>query len=144
MKVRTQRLTLKIEQGFTLIEVLIAAVILFSALSLTAELFKVSSFSSTKASNTTTFYQVHPAALASIKLEVKISAHKNLGEDLNGTLRILGIDYVWQANLLSLLPPAPDLNRVEEENARFGLYQVEVNASKETKKQHFVFLVATW
>ena len=131
-------------KGFTLIEVMIAAVILFSALALSAELFKTSSFSADKAANSSRFCQINPAAMSSIKLALKESAFKDKGKDFNGETLLFGIRYQWKASLINILPPPLYQGDLSQGEARFALYNVDVIALKNSKSQRFSFEVATW
>jgi prepilin-type N-terminal cleavage/methylation domain-containing protein len=135
---------MKSNKGFTLIEVLIAAVILFSALALTAELFKASSFSSEKAYRSALFNQVHPAAVSAIKLQLKEKVRNSSIETSRGTVTIFGIVYSWNATILSIKPPAFYQGDIALGKPRFGLYNVDVTATWKQKEQTFSFEVATW
>jgi prepilin-type N-terminal cleavage/methylation domain-containing protein len=144
MKINQYSSLISKNQGFTLIEVMISAIILFSALALSAELFKASSFSADKAARSAQFYQVHPVAMAAIKLDLKEQAYNKPQTDFSGQMMLFGINYQWQARQVSLAKPAvsQESNRVVV--PRFGLYDVDVNAEKINKNQQFSFQVATW
>ncbi len=144
MKIKLLSKQLKNKRGFTLIEVMIAAVILFAALAISAELFKVSSFSADKAAKSAQFYQIHPAAMSAIKLDLKEQAYKEPKINFSGNVLLFGIRYQWQAKQLSLASPALYQGDVSVGEPRFGLYSVEVSAQKLNKIQNFSFQVATW
>lgn len=136
----------KTSSGFTLIEVLIAAVILFSALAITAELYSASSLSAQKASNKAHFYQINPIAITSIKAGIRqLSENRKLTE-FSGELSISGIHYQWQANRIAFKPRAPDYDDFEPPKAQFGIFQVDVVAQNTIteKGDVFQFEVATW
>jgi prepilin-type N-terminal cleavage/methylation domain-containing protein len=132
--------------GFTLIEVLIAAVILFSALAITAELYSASSLSSQKASSKAHFYQINPMAITAIKTEIRqLSENRKLTE-LSSALAISGIHYQWQAQRIAFEPRAPDFDDFSPPKPQFGLFEVVVIAQniKTEKVDEFQFKVATW
>ncbi len=132
--------------GFTLIEVLIAAVILFSALAVTAELYSASSLSAQKAGNKAHFYQINPIAITAIKTEIRgLSENRKLAE-FSSELNISGIHYQWQAQRVAFEPRAPEFDDNMPPKAQFGLFQVAVIAqNKQTEKlDEFKFKVATW
>jgi prepilin-type N-terminal cleavage/methylation domain-containing protein len=132
--------------GFTLIEVLIAAVILFSALAITAELYSASSLSAQKASNKAHFYQINPIAITAIKTEIRqLSENRKLTE-LSSELTISGIHFQWQAQRIAFKSRAPDSEDFQPPRAQFGLFQVVVIAknTQTEKSDEFRFKVATW
>jgi prepilin-type N-terminal cleavage/methylation domain-containing protein len=132
--------------GFTLIEVLIAAVILFSALAITAELYSASSLLAQKASNKAHFYQINPIAIAAIKTEIRqLSENRKLAE-LSSDLTISGIHYRWQAQRIAFEPRASDYDDFTPPSPQFGLFEVNVIARRKQaiKTETFQFRAATW
>lgn len=131
--------------GFTLIEVLIASVILFSALAITAELYNASSLSATKASEKAHIYQNSPIAVSSIKAKISSLAENRKITEFSDELIINGVKFTWHAQrekfsartlyLEDIIPPAP----------KFGLFKVTVQAIYGAQKTtEFTFKVATW
>ena len=132
--------------GFTLIEVLIAAVILFSALAITAELYSASSLSAQKASNKAHFYQINPVAITAIKTEVRSLSENRKLTELASEFSISGIHYQWQAQRTAFKPRAPDYDDFSPPKPQFGLFQVSVTGKNTLtgKIDQFQFRVATW
>lgn len=141
----------KSSSGFTLIEVLIAAVILFSALAITAELYSASSLSANKASSKANFYQISPIAISAIKAEIRQISKDRRQSEFSSELSISGIHYQWQAHRIEFKPRAPDYDDFEPPHPQFGLFEVNViaqeiflTANSAAKSSEFQFKVATW
>lgn len=132
------------QKGFTLIEVMIAAVILFAAIAVTSELYKNSILVAEKTSDTVEFYQTHPAAISAIKSDLLEQYKRAKSAELSGTILVMGISYQWQANRVSFDARAPDLVDGQQGSRRFSYYNVEVNAVKEKKTQQFTFEASAW
>jgi len=134
--------------GFTLIEVLIASVILFSALAITAELYSASSLSAQKASEKARFYQISPIAMNAIKSEVRQLSEDRRLSQFSSEFSISGVSYSWQAERVAFVARATDYNDIEPPREQFGLFLVNVLAT--TKKNNmnkstgFQFKVTTW
>ncbi len=149
MRLSSYRLNHSIRQqsaGFTLIEVLIAAVILFSALAITAQLYSASSLSAQKASNKAHFYQINPIAITTIKAEIRQLTENRKLTELSSEFTISGIHYQWQAQRTAFEARAPDYDDLAPPKPQFGLFQVNVigkNTLSE-KVDEFQFRVASW
>ena len=135
---------MKNNSGFTLIEVLIASLILFSSLALIAELFSSSLLTSNKASETTKLYQVSPAAITSIKSQIRSSKERENKQAFSGTVIVQGVVFDWQASLISLKRPPTFLGDIGSMPEIFGRYNVSVIAHLDEKLVPFEFEVATW
>jgi len=132
-------------KGFTLIEVLISAVILFSALAITAELYSVSSFSVNKATEKALVAQINPIALSSIKAEIhRLSENKQLTE-FSDELNISNINYSWQASRKKFAARAMMPDETIPPEPQFGLFDVIVFAHyQDNRAVEFTFKVSTW
>ncbi|MBU2891945.1 prepilin-type N-terminal cleavage/methylation domain-containing protein [Colwellia sp. D2M02] len=131
-------------QGFTLIEVLIAAIILFASIALVAELFSASSLSSKKAIRVAEYNQAVPLINRIIKSEIQSKAVDLSLSSFSGELLAFGVDFQWQAERISLLSPPlePDSNVARA--ATFGLFNVTVFTQHNDVKGEYTFAVATW
>ena len=133
-------------KGFTLIEVLISAVILFSALAITAELYAASSLTAQKASEKAHFYQISPIAISAIKSQLRKLSEDRKQAQFSSELNISGILYTWQAQRIAFKARAPDFDDIEPPRQQFGLFLVNVLASTKqntNKTTEFQFKVAT-
>jgi len=131
-------------KGFTLVEVLISAIILFSALALAAEMYSASTFSAKKSAKSARFFQIHPAVISAIKLELRAQSKDRNKTSITGELNIYGISYIWQSERISFLAKPKEADTNIENEPQFGVFQVKVQALKEAKKHEFSFQVATW
>ncbi|MDO6444336.1 prepilin-type N-terminal cleavage/methylation domain-containing protein [Colwellia sp. 1_MG-2023] len=136
---------LKQSNGFTLIEVLIASVILFTALALTAELYNSSSLSANKITENARVSQASIVAVQAIKSDLrKLAENRKLSEHV-GELTINGIYFQWQATREKFNSRAMELSDAEPPRNQFSLFNVSVNVqSKQSPRQPFSFKVVTW
>ncbi|WP_053910120.1 PilW family protein [Pseudoalteromonas sp. SW0106-04] len=132
------------EKGFTLIEVLVASVILFASLALISDLFRGSMLTADKAANNADFYQTHPAAISAIKTSLRDKFDRRDAKPLSGEVYIFGIIYKWQAEPIKYESRQRFFDDPENLPARFAIYRVQVIASKNSKEQHFSFEVSAW
>lgn len=135
---------MKCVKGFTLIEVLIAAIILFTSLAIIADIFKGSTLLANKASETARMYQVHPTAISAIKSQLKDKVKVTKAADANGQIIIFGVEYNWQAQRIVFNSPPPDSISGAEYPNVYGVYDVTVEAKLGEKIQDFTFKAATW
>jgi prepilin-type N-terminal cleavage/methylation domain-containing protein len=131
--------------GFTLIEVLIAAVILFTALALTAELYNASSLSANKITKSAKLFQSNIIALQAIKSDLRRLAENRRINEHSGELIINGINYQWQAVREKFSSRSAELSDSEPPRNQFSLFSISVLPQvKEKKYSAFSFKVTTW
>lgn len=135
----------QINKGFTLIEVLIAAVILFTALALTAELYNASSLTANKITESAKFSQSSVVAVQAIKSDLRKLAENRKLTEHSGQVLISGITFQWQAVREKFESRAMELSDAEPPHKQFSLFNVNVTAQvKEKAFPPFNFKVATW
>ncbi|QUI69707.1 prepilin-type N-terminal cleavage/methylation domain-containing protein [Pseudoalteromonas piscicida] len=127
-------------KGFTLIEVLIAAIILFSSIALVSQLFKSALVFSSKAAEVAQFYQLAPSLVTSIKSELRLVASTKEA-NYEGKVELLGERFNWQARRI-LFNNEQGREDFFKKNQRFAVYNVMVTGSK--ANEQFEFEVATW
>lgn len=133
------------KNGFTLIEVLIAAIILFSSIGLIAQLFSASSLAANKASNNTQFYQYAGLAIDSIKTEVRFQYKQDkLMRNTFGELTIGDITFEWQAVLLDKFAPPQPFDETEPPEAVFARYRVAMGVKNTNKVLQESFEMIAW
>ncbi|WP_462180719.1 prepilin-type N-terminal cleavage/methylation domain-containing protein [Pseudoalteromonas gelatinilytica] len=131
-------------KGFTLLEVLIAAIILFTALALASEIFKSATLSTDIAVKNAKYFQVTPSAITAIKFDLRNKVKNRNISEANGELELFGIYYSWQAHReVFNSPPTDELSDFSERN-RFSIYNVEVLSKNADRERTFTFKVATW
>jgi prepilin-type N-terminal cleavage/methylation domain-containing protein len=135
---------MKNSKGFTLIEVLIASIILFSSIAIIAELFSASSLSSKKAIKVAEYNQALPMINRIIKADIQSQSKQLSISSIDGELFAFGIDFTWTAERISLLSPPlePDSDLLRP--PRFGLFNVRVSTQQFNVKGEYTFAVATW
>jgi len=131
-------------KGFTLIEVLIAAIILFSALALISDIFKSAMLSSSKAVINSQYYQITPSAISAIKANLREEVNGKNIQAAEGTVILFDINYHWEANRVSFKAPASSEIDDFTPAPRFSVYDVQVVAKQYDKQRNFSFEVATW
>lgn len=135
---------MKNNSGFTLIEVLIAAIILFTALALISDIYKSASLSASKAVSNAKYYQITPAAITAIKTSLREKVKAKDIPEVQGEILIFEITYFWQATRVVFnSAPTEEFADFEQQN-RFSIYDVKVTAKFEGKERLFLFKVATW
>ncbi|AQP99418.1 hypothetical protein B0W48_06140 [Pseudoalteromonas aliena] len=135
---------MKSNKGFTLIEVLIAAIILFSALALISDIFKSAMLSSNKTIVNARYYQVTPSAITAIKTNLRKSVKAQNIPAIDGEVLLFDINYQWQANRIIFNGQPVDTFDEFEQRDRFSIYEVDVTALFDNRERHFSFEVATW
>lgn len=132
-------------KGFTLIEVLIAATILFISVSAMTLVYRTASISSITASKNVSFSGSVGLILNTIKSEVRGS---NATSPQSGSGHIAGTDYSWQTELVSKSAP-PSRFDVDSGNwvtppDRFYLWKVELKINNESKEKNYNFKEISW
>ena len=135
---------MKCDNGFTLVEVLIAALILFTSLAIIADIFKSSTLLAEKAAETARMYQVHPTAVSAIKTQLRDAVRESKAVSINGSVLIFGITYEWRAERYIFNAPPPDSLTGAQYPNLYGVYEVIVESKYKGKVQDFTFKAASW
>jgi len=132
-------------KGFTLVEVLIAAVILFSALSITAELYNSSSLIANKVIDNSRLAQASSIAIQSIKADLRLLSEQRGLSEHSGNVLVMGINFQWTANREKFSSRAIELSDIEPPRNQFSIFLVNVVPTlNERNYQSFSFKVITW
>ncbi|WP_286233248.1 PulJ/GspJ family protein [Thalassotalea sediminis] len=131
-------------EGFTLIEVLIAAIILFSSISLVAEIYSSSSIASKKSIQRVNFFQSMSLANKRINFDLRAMAEDKRSTSFSGSFEILKVSYKWNATReLFLAPPYDDYSEINWP-AKFGFFNVQVTAAQQSFNRNYELKVVTW
>lgn len=133
---------MKANKGFTLIEVLIAAIILFSSLAITAQLFSASSLSADKAANAAQYYQSAELVITNIKSQLRERFEDTRQTEYNGITNVFGYQYEWHATVQEKITPPQSIDDDTPPVPRYPVFLVEVELSQANKK--FQFKVVAW
>jgi len=86
--------------GFTLIEVLVASVILFASIATVSMIYRGAFISSEKANNHMVISGVLPATLANMRADIREQGNSNKTQ-LSDSGNTWSVDYKWTAKLIS-------------------------------------------
>ena len=132
------------EAGFTLIEVLIAATILFTVLAVASETYRNALLASAKAETVVEMLTPLPLITSSIRNQLRT----NPVERLQGAAELLGVEYSWQAETARYGSPAPrfDPDQIEftEYSPRYRLYDVELKLQLRGQQRTFLYQELAW
>ncbi|REL26106.1 prepilin-type N-terminal cleavage/methylation domain-containing protein [Thalassotalea euphylliae] len=116
-------------QGFTLLEVLIASLILFATIAVVSILFKSSFIASEKAQQKLEHTAVVPAVLSVISQEIQEKTTAT-AKELGNKGQMWGVNYHWQANEVAFKAPPDKFDQetgnTENQDNRYKLWQVEL------------------
>ncbi len=130
-------------KGFTLIEVLIASVILFLFLAIASQAFNQSATASRKAERAAKIAGLIPLLTENIRNKI-IAAKQTSVQNDSGSL--LDLSYQWEATLLERLgPPIRPYVEIEDDTSdRFNLWQVNVIVSDGSYQRRWQYEELTW
>lgn len=130
--------------GFTLIEVLIASVIMLAVLSLAANLFAQARLSSQKAQDSIMMQSPLALILDTIRQQIR----QNPQDLMNGDGSIDEVQYTWSATTELFLPPPDNFisesSQVVSYSPRFRLYQVQLELSYRSAFRSYQFKEVAW
>ncbi|WP_108947130.1 type II secretion system protein [Shewanella halifaxensis] len=137
----------KKQQGFTLIEVLVAGFILFLVISVTTLIYRGATLSSHKAERSIYVNGLVPLIIDEIQVKVR-----SKGQD--GTLSLAGqgsmaeVEYDWTGKVIDFLAAPPKLlaeaGISEVQNKRYKLWQINVNARYNGYERNYKYVEFSW
>lgn len=135
------------QNGFTLIEVLVAAVILFSSLATISMIYRGAFISSEKAEKHVYISGTLPSVLSSIKRAIKVNSQLSKHE-LSGSGNAWQIDYSWTAKLIEF-KSAPEKLDVDSGDfitppKKYKLWQVKLNLSYKGIQKAYSYKELGW
>ncbi len=139
-------MTNRTHAGFTLIEVMIATVIMFSVLSFVALSFKSAQQTSQKVSEMITMMGPVPMIVDTIRHQIR--ENTDLQAEIVGAGSVLGMQYQWRAQRLEYRQPPnrfdPDLGAFVDYAPRFHLYEIELTLARQNKSRTFTYKELAW
>ena len=132
------------QAGFTLLEVLIAATILFTVLAVATETYRNALLASSRAEGLVNLLTPLPLITSSIRSQLR----SNPVEQLEGGAELLGVSYSWQATTVRYAPPArrfdSDTGDFRDYPPRFRLYDVRLELARAGQERVFLYQELAW
>ena len=133
------------QQGFTLIEVLVAGVILITVISTMTFVYRTAVLSSSKAANSVKLSGSVGLILTTIQSKIRGS---NTTVPLAGAGVINEVNYSWQSTLVENKAAPPRFNsgdgNFQSQDYRYFLWQVNLTVSFSTKTKTYEFQEISW
>ena len=130
--------------GFTLVEVLIASVILFAAITIAADTYRTHLITTDKATATAKMLTPLPLIVGTIRNDLQQSPT----ESLEGRGELLGVRYDYRADTLQFAPPPrrfdPDRGEFRDYPPRYRLYGVKLNLYWQRRSRQFEYRELAW
>jgi prepilin-type N-terminal cleavage/methylation domain-containing protein len=134
----------RLQRGFTLLEVLIAATILFTVLAVATETYRNSLLASRRAEALVGMLTPLPLITSSIRDRLRADPV----ERLDGRAELLGVRYEWEATTVRYAPPArrfdADFGDFRDYPPRFRLYDVRLKLARGDQERVFLYQELAW
>ncbi|WP_448546872.1 PulJ/GspJ family protein [Thalassotalea fusca] len=135
------------EQGFTLIEVLVAAVILFAAITTVSLIYRGAFTSSEKAESHVAISGSIPAIMAQIKVDIRKAAMQSVTESQYEG-QSWNVNYHWKATVKEERDAIDrldaDSGEYEKSHYRFQLWEVSLEVTHKSTVEHYTFEQLAW
>jgi len=136
----------KTQQGFTLLEVLVASVILISSIAAISLAYRGALIASERADKNVQISGVIPVIVSAVAEDLR--AQDNGQVLLNGAGSAWGAKYSWKAELSEFKPPPEqfdiDEGKVVSYKPRFRLWAVELNVKFNGVEKYFTYSELSW
>ena len=133
------------QRGFTLVEILIAATILFIVVGLVAEVYRAANLSGGKASRSADAALVTPLLMDTIQARVRQALPD---EKLSEQGVLLGFRFEWKAQVIKKGGSAPRFSPENDQavsgETRFYLWQVDLTLEAGSYQRSFQFTELSW
>ncbi|TDP40233.1 prepilin-type N-terminal cleavage/methylation domain-containing protein [Idiomarina aquatica] len=130
-------------RGFTLIEVLVASVILMGAIAVANAVYSNAVEATLKSRAALELNKNLPIVLANVRREVREAPTKS-----NGSGQVFGLSYQWTKELVEKAAPPPqfdvDERRMVRYEEKFSLWLVTLNVQYQGKTRTFELNEVTW
>ncbi|MBE0369296.1 PulJ/GspJ family protein [Pseudoalteromonas aurantia] len=136
-----------VSKGFTLIEVLVASMILFATIASISLLYSGSLVASEKSNRHIEISNILPIAIKQIRYNVRSRTQGNI-TDLSGKNYFWGVEVNWQAVRVSYKPPPPlysfDLGKHEKQNNKYFLWNITAVFKLDNYSREYQFKEVSW
>lgn len=137
----------KLNKGFTLIEVLVASIILFSSIAIVSLLYKGVLVSSQKAQQHIQLSAAVPFVIEVVQRDIRYQ--KKVSEQtLSGQGIYWGVDYQWRAKIIEAKAPPTNFDiesgKMVEHQAKYLLWQVSLKLEFKNVQQELVYNDLSW
>jgi len=133
--------------GFTLVEILVASVILFASIAMVSMVYRGAYISSDKADGHINITGVLPAVLATIRDDIRARGNSNLTELINEA-NMWDVNYQWQASLLQHKSPPKrydlDSGSFVIPAKKYKLWQVDLTLKRDNLVKQYQFNELSW
>lgn len=135
---------MKRQAGFTLIEVLISATILFTAITVISEGYRAAMLSSRRAETVAAMLTPVPLVVSAIRSALR----DDPAERQEGASEIMGVKYRYEATTALFAPPArrfdPDRTEFVDYAPRYRLYDVHLTLNYRDQERVYLYQELAW
>jgi prepilin-type N-terminal cleavage/methylation domain-containing protein len=143
----SQQFAVRKNSGFTLIEVLVASVILFASIAMVSMVYRGAFVSSEKANSHIVISGVLPSVLVNIRNSIRIQGNST-NNQLSEQNATWDVDYQWQAQLISNQgAPAkldPFTHQLTVQPLKYKLWQVNLTLTYKSLTKQYQFNELSW
>ncbi len=136
------------QNGFKLVEVLIAAVIMFTVLAAATLSLRGAMTASERATRTTELLAPLPWITSTIRDSLRERVSNEATTEHSGEGVLFGVDYRFRAELVRMGAPPPrfdpETQDFVEYEPRFGLYDVDLTLEREGETSRFIYQELAW
>lgn len=137
----------KSQSGFTLVEVLVATIILFSSIATVSLIYKGAYLSSVKSNSHVTLSGVIPVVLSNIRENIRSQGNTELTE-LSGKERAWGVAYDWDALQVEFKAPPdifdPDKGTMLVSPKKYKLWEVNLKLTYMLASRNYKYNELSW
>ena len=130
--------------GFTLVEVLIASVILFATITVISESYRASLAAGQRAAVTAEILTPLPLITSTVRAQLR----ERPDERLRGEGELLGVRYSFEAVTVRFEPPPPTFDVTIEDMRvfapRYRLYDVRLTLERHSIQRQFLYQEIAW
>jgi len=138
---------IKQTSGFTLVEILVASVILFASIAMVSMVYRGAYISSEKADGHINITSVLPAILATIREDIRAQGNSN-STQLTQQNNMWDVDYNWSASLLQQKSAPerldPDSGEFITPPKKYKLWQVDLTLKRNKLIKQYQFNELSW